>query len=124
MQKHVSQIVKTHKRRGIVDFKIPFSNATQADSETIRLSNNYLLTNHLKDFDRSVSKAVEEVRELVGTLEASDILSSSYAEDVIAVFREKTCCEDFRLHLKIFEMDKLKGNAIEIYADGTRSEMH
>ena len=38
MQKHASQQVKTHKRRGIVAIKIVFNHATKADSEASRLA--------------------------------------------------------------------------------------
>ena len=57
-----------------------------------------------------MSKTVEKVRELV----AFYALASAHVEDVIAVFKDEHWCEDFRLHLKIFEMDKLKGKVIDI----------
>ena len=51
---------------------------------------------------------------MVALLEANDAFTGAHVDDVIAVFKDKSCCEDFRLHLKMFEMDKLKGNAIGI----------
>ena len=54
------------------------------------------------------------MRELVASLEAIYALTSACVDDVISAFKDKSCCEDFRLHLKIFEMDKLKGNSIDI----------
>ena len=54
------------------------------------------------------------MRELAVLLEANDVLASAHIDDVIAVFEDESCCEDFRSHLKMFEMDKLKGNSIGI----------
>ena len=103
MQRCVSQTVKTHQRRGMIAQKVTTSKVTKADAEAVRLAKNELSNTHLKDFDYDVGKAVEKVRELVSTLEANDINSSSHLDDVIAVFKDKSCCEDFRLHLKMFD---------------------
>ena len=92
--------------------KISVSKATQSDAEVAHLAKNDLLKTHLKDFYYSIFKSVETVRELVSKLEANRILSSLHIDDVIAVFRDKICCEYFCLHF--FEMDKLKGNTIDI----------
>ena len=80
----------------------------------MRLAKNELQHTHLKEFNFDASKAVKKVRELVVTLGANGILSNSHIDDVIAVFKDKSYCEDFRLHLKMFEMDKIKGNTIDI----------
>ena len=98
----------------MVAHKIITSKATQADAEAIRLAKNDLQKCHLRDQDFDVSKTVERVREIVATLEANDITSSDHVDEVIAVFKDKSCCEDFRLHQKMFEMDKLEGNKIDI----------
>ena len=114
MQKIISQTVKTHKRSGVIAMKNLFIKTTQIDAEAVRLEKNDLQNAHLKNFDYDVKKAVEKVRELVALLGANDALNSAHVDDVITVFKDKSCCQDFRLHLKIFEMNKLKGNAIDI----------
>ena len=114
MQNHISQTVKTHKHSGILATKIIVSKPTQHDAEAVRLAKHAFQNTHLKDFDYDVTKNVGKVRELVATLEANDVLSSSHVDDVLAVFKDKSCCEDFRLHLKMFEMDKLKGITLDI----------
>ena len=115
-QKYISQTVKTHYRRGIVAHKIATAKVTQADAEVVRLAKKELQQTHLKDFNYDISKAVERVREIVATLEANDVISGDHIDDIIAVFKDKTTCEDFRLHLKMFEMEKLKGRMIDIEA--------
>ena len=69
---------------------------------------------HLKDFNYNAGEATQKARELVSALEVNDIISSSYLDNAIAVFKGNSCCEDFRLHFKIFEMDKLKSINVDI----------
>ena len=109
-QKHMPQAVKTHKRSGIAELKI----AVRKDAKAAHLAKNDPQNAHLKEFDCCVSKAVEKVRKLVVALEANDFLSNTHVDDVIAVFKDKTCCEDFRLQLKMLKMEKLKGSKIDI----------
>ena len=61
-----------------------------------------------------LSKATKKFRELVSILEANDINSSNYLDNVITVFKDKSYCEDFHLYLRIFEIEKLKDNKVDI----------
>ena len=63
-QKHISQIVKTHQRRGIIAHKIATTKVTQADAEAVRLAKKEIQQTHLKEFDYDVSKTcVQDSRE-------------------------------------------------------------
>ena len=68
-----------------MEFKILISKVTQDDAGAFRLAKNDPQNTHLKEFYHDVSKAVEKVGELVPTLEANDVLSSSHFDDLIAV---------------------------------------
>ena len=46
--------------------------------------------------------------------EDNNLLTRSHIDDVIAISKDKFYYEDFHLHLKMFEIDKLKENTIEI----------
>ena len=114
MQKHVSQQAKTHQLRSIASLKIVINRATKADSKVVRLAKNELQRKNLKDFDYDVSKTVEKVRYLVATIEVNAISSVNHTDDEIAVFEHNAWCEDFRLHLKMFEMKKIQGNEVDL----------
>ena len=94
--------------------KVLTAKVTKADTKAIRLTKINLQGIHLKDFDCDVSKAIKRVREIVSALEANNIDSKDHLDNALAMFKDKSCCEDFCLHLKMFKMDKLKGNTIDI----------
>ena len=48
MQNRVSQMVKTHKCRGVVSLKIEDAKATQADDEDVSLDKNDLQKTYMK----------------------------------------------------------------------------
>ena len=80
----------------------------------MQLAKNALQQTYLRDFNYGIGKAIEYVQELVATLEANDILSYDHLNNIIAVFKEKSCYKDFCLRLKIFKMEKIKGSKVKI----------
>ena len=59
-----------------------------------------------------MSKTFEKVEELLATLEANGINSTSRLGDVLGVFKGKDRCKDFLACLKMFEIEKIKCNTI------------
>ena len=47
-------------------------------------------------------------------LEANDINCNDHIDNVFIVFKDKTCCKHVLLHLKMIQLDKLKGNMVDI----------
>ena len=74
---------------------IDISNAIQTEAEAVCLAKNDLLTTHLKDFDHSLSKAVEKFRELVAALEANDFCQAHMSTMRLLFLRKKNYVKIF-----------------------------
>ena len=47
-------------------------------------------------------------------LEANAVSSSDYLNDILKVFKDVSIYENFRLHLKIFKLEKIRGTLVDI----------
>ena len=91
LQTHLSQQIQTHKRHCFVALKLIINKVTKADTESVRIDKNELQNTHLNDFKFNVSEAVEKIRELVVILESNSVESDHHIDDVLRVFKDKSC---------------------------------
>ena len=114
LQKHLAQITDKTLRRGFLSAGYLINKVTEANSEAVRRAEKDLHTIHLKDFDYNDGKLVTEIRTLTKTIKASGVELRTLHNDIFEAFSDKNLHEDFRLHLKFFEMSHDRGEAIDI----------
>ena len=68
----------------------------------------------MKNFDCSVAKTVEKIRELVAVLEASANMTSDKLTNEVSAFKDQWIYEDFWMHAKFYENDLDSGIEIDM----------
>ena len=87
---------------------------TETGSDAAHRTEKDLHTIHLKDFDCNPGKLVTEIQTFTKTIKANGLELRTLCNDIFEAFGDKNLHEDFRLHLKFFEMSHDREEAIDI----------
>jgi len=63
---------------------------------------------------RNISTVISKLQDLLATLEDNAIDLNKHTSDAIESLRDDNLCEDYRLHLKMFEMKCNEGQDINV----------